>query len=81
MLCINHNTAINICEDGQIRLTGGDIVQEGLVELCYKGTWTTICSRNFLNENNKLYKLYVICAQLGYSNIINRGMCYNMGSR
>ena len=63
-------TTARNCEDGQIRLTGGDIIQEGQVELCYRGTWSQFCSSRW-NTNNA----YVTCAQLGYSNIVNTSEC------
>ncbi|XP_019849591.1 PREDICTED: deleted in malignant brain tumors 1 protein-like [Amphimedon queenslandica] len=64
--CSNHYYDIGLkceplCEDGSIRLQEGTS-STGRVELCIIGTWGTICS-DFWDNNDAS----VICSQLGYS--------------
>ncbi len=51
----------DICEDGQIRLSGGTLL-EGRVEICLNEQYGTICSVGFDRAEAQ-----VICGQLGYS--------------
>lgn len=53
---------VGICEDGQIRLSGGSTVMEGRVEICFNETWGTICD-NFWTSNDG----NVVCNELGFS--------------
>jgi deleted-in-malignant-brain-tumors protein 1 len=50
------------CEDGSVRLQQGSSSTSGRVEVCFNGTWGTICS-HFWDNNDAS----VICRQLGYS--------------
>ena len=53
---------IDICEHGQVRLAGSGYSTIGRIEVCMAGTWGTVCSDNFdQNDAN------VICTHLGYS--------------
>ena len=46
---------------GQVRLTGGDTVNEGLVEVYCNGGWGTVCDDYFDQVDGD-----TICRQLGY---------------
>ena len=53
---------IDICERGQVHLAGSGYSTIGRIEVCMDGTWGTVCSDSFdQNDAN------VICAHLGYS--------------
>ena len=59
-----------ICENGQVRLSGGSTEPEGRVEICYSETWGTICDNSWsTNDAN------VVCGQLGY---LRRGKLLNV---
>lgn len=49
------------CNDGDVRLTNGTIVQEGRAEVCINGVWSSICQNGFNTIDG-----YVFCSQLGY---------------
>ncbi len=49
------------CQAGDIRLVGGQIEQEGTVEVCYDGTWGTVCRNGWNNID-----AYIVCKTLGY---------------
>ena len=48
--------------DGQVRLTGGDTVNRGLVEVYCNGQWGTVCDDSF-----GIDEATTVCRQLGYS--------------
>lgn len=48
---------------GQIRLSGGVTVNQGLVEVYCNGQWGRVCSDGIKQEEAD-----TICRQLGYSN-------------
>ncbi len=49
------------CDDGTIRLAGGQSDFEGRVEICNNDTWWTVCDDYWdVNDTN------VVCRQLGY---------------
>lgn len=49
--------------DGMVRLRGGSIQSEGLVEVYCNGDWGTVCDDQFgPNEAD------TVCRQLGYTN-------------
>ena len=50
------------CDEGAIRLADGDIQQQGRVEICIDGIWSTICATNWDNSN-----AFVVCKQLGFA--------------
>ena len=53
------------CTDNDIRLLGGNNEREGVVQICYKGVWGTVCdSHNATTWNNK--SANVVCRQLGF---------------
>ena len=56
---INSNIS---CTNGDVRLAGGLLVNQGRVEICYQNQWGTVC-HDFWSENDAR----VVCRQLGYS--------------
>ena len=50
------------CATGQLRLMGGNIPNEGRVEICMNNVWGTVCDDLWSNRN-----AMVVCRQLGYS--------------
>ena len=50
------------CTDGQLRLAGGNVDNEGRVEICLNNEWGTICDDNWnTNDAN------VACGVLGFA--------------
>ena len=50
------------CEENSVRLSNGDIDEEGQVEICTSGMWGSICSTGW-----DLTNAYVLCKQMGFS--------------
>ena len=58
-----HSIIITVlCNDGDIRLVGGTLEEEGRVEVCMNEAWGTVCDDSFTNVDAN-----VVCGQLGYS--------------
>ena len=55
-----NDSAIENCVNGSIRLTGGSVRSEGVVEICLDGVWGT------LHVRYSLYFAKVVCRQLGF---------------
>ena len=51
-----------MCNDGDIRLEGSTLEEEGRVEVCMNEDWGTVCGDSFTTVDAN-----VVCAQLGYS--------------
>lgn len=51
-----------MCDDGSLRVVGGNNDLQGRVEICYNEAWGTICDNQFDNVDAS-----VICRQLGFS--------------
>ena len=51
-----------LCNDGDIRLVGGTLEEEGRVEICINEVWGTVCDDFFTTADAN-----VACGQLGYS--------------
>ena len=58
---------IVICNNGDLRLRGGNSELEGRVELCWNETWGTICDGFW-----STFDANVACRQLGFA---PAGMC------
>ena len=56
-ICIEPGT----CTEGDARLVGGYIAQEGRVEICTGGVWSGVCADSEWGKADAL----VVCNQLG----------------
>ncbi len=61
---------LGICDDGQIRLSGGSTELEGRVEICFNETWGTVCDV-FWSSNDA----NVVCSELGFSRFGKKCCC------
>ena len=52
---------IEKCRHGEVRLGGSSYHNIGRVEVCINGTWGTICSTSFTDNDAS-----VVCSDLGY---------------
>ena len=50
------------CTTGHLRLMGGNIPNEGRVEICMNNVWGTVCGDSWSSTDAA-----VVCRQLGYS--------------
>ena len=61
-LSMYHTTTAAPCTTGQLRLMGGNIPNEGRVEMCMNNVWGTVCDDLWSSTDAT-----VVCRQLGYS--------------
>ena len=59
LFCVLHTAP---CTTGQLRLAGGNIENEGRVEICVDNVWGTVCLDSWGSADAT-----VVCRQLGYS--------------
>ena len=50
-----------LCTTGELRLAGGNIPNEGRVEICVNNLWGTVCDDSWDSTDAA-----VVCQQLGY---------------
>ena len=72
--CVSKNNSNNItlnffpanitqyinCTNGDVRLVGGDIMNEGNVQICYNNAWGSVCDNQWDSSDSN-----VVCYQLG----------------
>ena len=70
MLIITTTIAVNVsnnnCVDGDVRLVGGTLSNEGRVEICINRVWGTVCHGTSYWNYWDTTDARVICRQLGY---------------
>ena len=55
------NTSYVNCTNGEVTLMGGQTLNQGNVEVCVHGTWSTVCDDGWGTQDSN-----VVCKQLGY---------------
>ena len=55
------STAGQSCTHGALRLVGGQLSNEGRVEICINGVWGTVCHSGWSSSDAR-----VVCRQLGF---------------
>ena len=61
------------CSNGDIRLVGGNVPNEGRVEICIDSAWGTVCDDSWSSPD-----AMVVCNQLGYLTTGNVVVLYIM---
>ena len=51
---------LEVCYDGEVRLSGGFDENQGRVEICFGGMWGTVCDNGWDESDAN-----VVCTQLG----------------
>ena len=57
-----YNSVAAPCSTGPLRLVGGNVPNEGRVEICLNDVWGTVCDDGWSTTDAT-----VVCRQLGYS--------------
>ena len=52
---------LDSCQNGDVRLVGGETEREGRVQLCLYGRWGSVCDQQW-----SVADANVVCAHLGY---------------
>uniref|UniRef100_A0A1X7T3T8 SRCR domain-containing protein n=1 Tax=Amphimedon queenslandica TaxID=400682 RepID=A0A1X7T3T8_AMPQE len=60
VFCMSNNTQHVNCTNGDVRLVGGDIMNEGNVQICYNNAWGSVCDNQWDSSDSN-----VVCYQLG----------------
>ena len=58
------------CENGQVRLAGGNGNYSGRVEVCFNNVWGTVCDNRWGTNEAE-----VVCEQLGFDPEGNHSQC------
>ena len=66
-LCSISSVTGQSCSEGDVRLAGGLVENEGLVEICVNGRWSTICSSFIISTYWGPEEARVTCRQLGFN--------------
>jgi len=75
VICVMYLSLAHVAgSSGSVRLIGGLIPEEGTVEVCVNGVWSSVCERWYWDYWD--YRdAFVVCRQLGYpatgENILN----------
>jgi hypothetical protein len=56
------------CSDGDLRLAGGSMQNEGRVEICINKAWGSVCSGSSINYWD-VADARVVCRQLGFQEL------------
>ena len=62
LIFIFHCNLLAPCANGQVKLVGGNIVNEGRVEICMNNVWGTVCDDSWGSADAT-----VVCRQLGFA--------------
>ena len=57
-----HTWFMVVCTNGDLRLAGGNVINEGRIEICINNVWGTICDDYWSDADAN-----VACRKLGYS--------------
>ena len=60
--CHQYTTITAPCRTDEVRLVGGNIPNEGRVEICMNNVWGTVCDDSWSSTDAT-----VVCRELGYS--------------
>ena len=66
--------SVALCQDGDVRLRGGQNSSEGRVEICFNNQWGTVCDDSWSTSDGN-----VVCRQLGFSPNGNIVYCHLTG--
>ena len=66
ILFVTHVALNPSCKNGDVRLAGGGIENQGRVEVCINNRWGTICSGTSIGTTWDNRDAAVVCRTLGY---------------